>query len=172
MIRKNEKGLAPMFSGILIIFISVVFLGIIIAFTIGYFNTLEDQQKYNNNKIILTTLNTTLTDLKESSVGTYKKIDISNDDIINIDQDTRTIIIEQEITNNQMYNRTKDTLSYGNLTITKTQNKFVYTLSLTGIVDFNSSIIILPGNHTLSLNVVDFNGNIPVIRIGYAATTS
>lgn len=156
-----------MFSGIMIILISIIFMGIIITFAINYFDTLENQQKYNNNKVILSTINDILINFQETDIGSYKQLDISNDDEIVFDQNTKTIKITQEITNSQVYENTKENLSYGNLTITKKQNTFEYVLDLNGIIDLNNNLVILPGTHTIDFNFINEINNTPQIVIDY-----
>jgi len=167
MIKRKEKGLAPMFSGILIILMGVIFMSIIIAFAINYFGTLEDQQKYNNNKIILSTINETLMDFQEKEIGSYVQLEISPDNEIIFDANTKTITIIQEITNNQIYEKTKENISYGNLTITKKQNAFEYVLDLNGIVDLNNNLVIIPGTHSIDFNYVSQENEVPEILVSY-----
>ncbi len=156
-----------MFSGIMIILMSIIFMGIIITFAINYFDTLENQQKYNNNKVILSTINDILINFQETDIGSYKQLDISNDDEIIFDANTKTITIIQEVTNSQIYENTKDNLIYGNLTITKKQNTFEYVLDLNGIIDLNNNLVILPGMHTIDFNFINEINNTPQIVIDY-----
>lgn len=70
---KNQKGIASMFTGILIFIIGIMFMGIMIAFIVGYFNSLEDMQIYKNNKNTLTIINNILIDLKTAETESIKR---------------------------------------------------------------------------------------------------
>jgi len=163
----NQKGIAPMFSGIFIIFISVLFMGIIIMFSIDYFNILEDQQNYYNNQTTLTHINDTLTYLKTTSKGTNSAIRIQNDNDLIFSSTQNSVTIEQDIKNPSIYTKSKTERDYGNLNIRKTTSQFIYTLDLNGIVDLNNDIVINSGTHQIDLNIIDEENNIPVIEINY-----
>ena len=47
-IQKKQKGVSPLITAVLIIFISIAVAGIIIIFSNAYFGTLGDIQKYKN----------------------------------------------------------------------------------------------------------------------------
>jgi len=163
----NKKGIAPMFSGIFIIFISVIFMSIIIMFAIDYFNTLEDQQNYYNNQVTLTQINDIMVYLKTTDIGTNYITSIQNKNPIIFSSELNTVTIEQEIKNPGMYTKNKASMDYGNLNVRKVSNQFIYTLDLDGIVDMNSDIVINPGNHIIDLNVTNEVNNLPVIEIKY-----
>jgi len=163
----NKKGIAPMFSGIFIIFMSVIFMGIIVMFAIDYFNTLEDQQSYNNNQITLTQINDIFVYLKTTNIGTNYITSIQNKSPINFNSELDVVTIEQDIKNPGMYTKSKATIDYGNLNVRKTSSQFIYTLDLNGIVDLNSNLIINSGNHIIDINVVGEENNIPIIEVGY-----
>jgi hypothetical protein len=163
-IYKNKKGIAPLFSGILILLISIIFMGIIITFAIQYFNNLEDLQKYKNNKNNLALINELVIDLKESSVGTSKKIFFDPTNTITFDSETDFVIIEQEIKNQRIYDNQKSNYKIGNLNIKKKYNMFEFTLDLNGIVDINNTINLTPAKQTISFTVVD-DRNLTSIQI-------
>jgi len=163
----NRKGIAPMFSGIFIIFIGVLFMGIIIMFAIDYFNILEDQQSYYNNQTTLTQINDTLLYLKTTSIGTNYITTIQNNNEIIFNSTQNSVTIEQDIKNPGAYTKSKVDRDYGNLNIRKTSSQFIYTLDLNGIVDLNNDVVVNLGNHTIDLNVVGEENNIPIIEIRY-----
>ena len=164
---KTKKGMVPIFSGIIIILMSIILLGIIIEFGVGYFNTLEDQQIYNNNKVVLTTINNLLTNIKTSSIGTDMVIELRTDNPLLFDEENNSVIIEQDIRNDNLYTKTKDDLNYGNLNISKNKNKFIYTLDLNAMIDLNNSLNLNTGAHFIDFNIIGEINNIPVVQVTY-----
>ncbi|MCK9293109.1 MAG: hypothetical protein WCY27_02860 [archaeon] len=150
---KNQKGIASMFTGILIFIIGIMFMGIMIAFIVGYFNSLEDMQIYKNNKNTLTIINNILIDLKTAETGSYKKINIEPTNVITFDNINNVVIIEQEIRNQRFYEKQKEYINFGNLNISKKENMIVFTLNLETNIKLNNFVEILPAKQEISFEV-------------------
>jgi len=154
-----------MFTGILIFIIGIMFLGIIIAFLVTYFNSLEDMQIYKNNKNTLTIINEILIDLKTAETGSYKKINLDPTNVVIFDNVNNTITIEQEIRNQRFYEKQKDYINFGNLNISKKENMILFTLNLNEIVKLNNFLELMPAKQEISFEMISKENNIPTIDV-------
>jgi len=164
IIKNNlkKKAVTPIITGVVITLIAVIFMGIIISFVIPYFNTIEDLTKFRNNKQTLLAIDDILEDLKFSDVNSYKEIYIHPNNKIKFNSNNSNIIIEQYISNNDYYNNFKNNLNYGNLNISKENNKLIYTLNLENI-DLNQNFELMPSKQKIKFKVIDLNSNKPII---------
>jgi FlaG/FlaF family flagellin (archaellin) len=167
IIKKNKfkkKAVTPLITGVVITLIMVIFASIIISFVIPYFNTIEDLTKFRNNKQTLLAIDDILEDLKFSDINSYKEIYIHPNNDIFFSSDNSNVVIEQQITNYEYYSKFKENLDYGNLNISKENNKLIYTLSLLNI-DINQTINLNANKQKIRFKVVDFNITKPVVNI-------
>jgi|GEM_PF-2240703 len=160
----KRKGAAPLISGIMVLLMSIIFLGIIIGFIIPYFNTLTDLQKFNNNKKSIALVDNVLSELRTADEGSYISIYIDPSDDITIDEND-TITIKQDIKNYNYFEDRKDDLNYGNLNISKEKTMFVLALDVSDIADINNSIILSKNKQEVKFEVLSVSDSKPVVKI-------
>lgn len=160
----NKKAAVSLFSGIAIIFISIVFLGIFIYFANAYFGSLEDGQRMKQNQNNLSLLNDSILELKNSAIGSYKEITIDPNDPITINLDD-TITIVQQIKNKRSIENLKEEFDIGNLKITKQERSIIYTLDFNNIVSFNNVLDIMPSSQKLRFRVIDIENGKRIISV-------
>jgi hypothetical protein len=94
-------------------------------------------------------------------------IELRTDNPLLFDEENNSVIIEQDIRNDNLYTKTKDDLNYGNLNISKNKNKFIYTLDLNAMIDLNNSLNLNTGAHFIDFNIIGEINNIPVVQVTY-----
>jgi hypothetical protein len=162
----NRKGAAPIISGILVLLMSIIFLGIIIGFTIPYFNTLTDLQKFNNNKKNISMINNIFSELRTADDGSYISFYIDPSDDIIFNDENNTITIKQDIKNYNYFEKRKDDLDYGNLNISKEKTLFVLTLDVNDIADINNSITLSKNKQEIKFEVLSIStDDKPVVKV-------
>jgi hypothetical protein len=161
----NQKGVTSLFSGIAILFVSIIFLGIFIYFAMNYFGTLEDSQRMKNNRDNLAYINDILTDLKDSEVGSYKEVYLDLSDPITVDNNSSNLYLRQEIKNKRSIENLKTQSQIGSLIINRQETSLLYNIDYNNNILFYNYIDIMPGLEELRFSVVDKNNNIPIIEI-------
>jgi hypothetical protein len=160
----KKKAAVSLFSGIAIIFISIIFLGIFIYFATNYFGSLEDGQRMKQNQNNLSLINDAIIELKNSSIGSFKEITINPYDSITINQDD-TITIVQQIKNKRSIENLKEEFDIGNLKITKQERSITYILDYNNIVSFNNVFDIMPSSQKLRFKVIDIENGKRVLSV-------
>jgi uncharacterized repeat protein (TIGR02543 family) len=159
-----KKSAVSLFSGIAILFVSIIFLGIFIYFAMNYFGSLEDTQKMKNNRDALSLINNTLLELKDLGVGSYKEITIDVTDMIIIDHVENKIKITQRMNNPKSIDRLKDEFTLGSLKISKELDSLVYFIDYQDTLSFNNSLSLLLEDK-IRFKIIDVNNNKPLISI-------
>lgn len=165
MMKIKNKAVVSLFSGIAILFVSIIFLGIFTYFATSYFGSLEDGQIMKTNKNNLSLINDLILELKDSGVGSYKEVVMNPNNPILIDSVTNTISIRQEIKNQKSIDKIKNEVNVGNLNIIKHETSLVYTLDYNNIVIFYDSYDIMPSSQKIKFSVVDTNNNFKIISV-------
>lgn len=156
----NQKGANTIFTGIMILVLSVFVMIIVIGLVTPYFNNLNDGIKFKNNKETILSLNEQLLNLKDKETGSIIEININPVSNLEIDHINNKIIITQEINNPQ--NNFKEQI-YNNLTITKENNAFLFVLDLNGIVTLDKSIILSQSRQKLKFEVGEITFGVPYV---------
>lgn len=161
----TKKGAAPLFTGMLVLVLSIAVMITIVAFIVPYFNTLEDSINFKNNKENLLAINNTLLSLKDNYIGTTKEISIYSNNEIEFNKEKKKIIIKQNLNNPETYEKTPKEQIFNNLVITKKNNELVFELDLNNIVEINESFIITAkARQKINFEIIDYD-QIPSIQI-------
>jgi len=163
--KKKEKGAVSLFTGIAVLFVSIIFLGIFIYFSMNYFGNLEDSQRIKNNRDNLAIISGVLEEIKDGGIGSYKKANINPTDAIIIDHIENTITIRQEIKNSRSLENLKDVSNIGNLEITRQENSILYTLDYNGVINFSESASIMTNMQEITFEKVNEIDGISVVFI-------
>lgn len=163
--NKNKKGAVSLIAGIGILVVSIVFLGIFILFGINYFGSLEDTQKMNNNQNNLTLINSTLINLKDLGIGSYKEIKLTPTNEIVFDHIENKVFINQPINNLRSIQNLKDEIIIGQLNINKKINQLHFFIDYTDIIYFENTFDSTTNYEQIRFTIVDINNSIPVISI-------
>lgn len=162
----TKKGAAPLFTGMMILVLSVLVMITIIAFVVPYFNTLSDSVRYKNNKENILTINETLLSLNNYSLGTYKEISLYPTDEIEFLSNENKIIIKQNINNSNRFAKTPTEQRLNNLLIKKENNQIIFELDLNNIVTIEDSFIVnKDSRQKIKFEITEIINNIPKISI-------
>lgn len=159
----NKKGATTLFTGIMILLLSVIVMIIIIGLITPYFNNIKDAITFKNNKELLLTINEQLMALKDADINSNIYITINPNTDVELDSNNNQIIIRQEINNN---NDMREQI-YNNLTITKKNNYILFILDLSGIVNLEHSVIFNQSRQIIKVEVTDINNNCRIINMSY-----
>ncbi len=160
--KNTQKGLSPLFSGMVILILSLSFLYIIMQFLVPYFQTIQDTKIQNNSIDSLKQINKTISEIKEHDINSYKIINLDSLKEIVVDSNQNKIIVEQFINNKQLYESYREDF-IGNVSVTKENQYFIYSLDFENI-DVNYDVVIPYGRQRVIFMVID-EGENPVITI-------
>lgn len=165
VLKKKKKGAISLFTGIAVLFVSIVFLGIFIYFSMNYYGSLEDSQRMRNNKDNLAIISGALDEISRSGVGSFKEININPTDAITIDHIESNITITQEIRNQRNLENLRDTSNIGNLEIIKQESSILYVLDYNGLIIFSETINIMDSLQRISFEKTNEIDGVSVILI-------
>ncbi len=165
LFKRDKKGAVSLFTGIAVLFVSIIFLGIFTYFAMGYFGGLEDSQRMKNNRNSLSLINDILLEIKNSSSESYKTINLDTTDPITIDHNTSKITLVQEIKNQKSIEKLKTDTKIGALTINKKETSLVYTLDYNGQILFFKTIDIMPVKQKIIFEKINEVNGLPIISV-------
>jgi hypothetical protein len=158
----KKKGMSALFSGMVILILSLAFMFVVVSFVIPYFQTIQDMKIQNNSVEHLRLINSTINEIKDYEIDSYKILNVSPLSNIYIDAEKKEIFVEQYINNKQFYDSYREG-TIGNIQVKKERQHFIYVLDIEDI-DIDVDVVISTGKQELIFMVVDYDDR-PLITI-------